>query len=117
MSAEKKQEADVAPAQEEPALAAPKDQEMGALEIEQPKNEPKKSLTWKEWAVETFVDDKWFWLIIIILLLANIGIYRSAPLARWVGFILASYSAISNDSIQTLGTFIASNTGVIVWWK
>lgn len=73
--------------------------------------------TWRELAKETFVDDKWFWLVIVILLLANIGIYRYAPLARWVGFILASYSAISNDSIQTLGTFIASNTGVVSWWK
>ena len=96
-----KEETNISPAKEEPSLAAPKDPEMGALEIEQPKggDGPKKSLTWKEWAIETFVDDKWFWLIIVILLLANIGIYRSAPLARWVGFILAAYSAISNDSI------------------
>ena len=95
---------------------------MGTLEIEKPAegaadSGAKPSQTWGEWAKETFVEDKWFWLIIVILLLANIGIYRSAPLARWVGFILASYSAISNDSIQTLGTFIASNSGVIVWWK
>ena len=27
----------------------------------------------------------------------------------WVGFIFASYSVIANDSIQTLGTFLASN--------
>lgn len=48
---------------------------------------------------ETFVDDKWFWLIIVIMLLANIGIHRSAPLGRWIGFMLSGYSAISNDSI------------------
>lgn len=30
---------------------------------------------------------------------------------------MASYSAIANDSIQTLGTFIASNAGVTAWWK
>lgn len=30
-------------------------------------------------------------------------------IAMWVGFGLAGYSAIANDSIQTLGTFIASN--------
>lgn len=29
--------------------------------------------------------------------------------AMWFGFILAAYSAIANDSIQTIGTFIASN--------
>jgi len=27
----------------------------------------------------------------------------------WFGFLVAAYSAVSNDSIQTLGTFIASN--------
>ncbi|MDN4165730.1 hypothetical protein QWY31_09465 [Cytophagales bacterium LB-30] len=31
-------------------------------------------------------------------------------IAMWVGFGLAGYSAIANDSIQTLGTFIASNS-------
>jgi hypothetical protein len=29
--------------------------------------------------------------------------------ARWFGFILAGYSAVANDSIQTIGTFIVSN--------
>ena len=27
----------------------------------------------------------------------------------WVGFVFAAYAAIANDSIQTIGTFIASN--------
>ena len=30
-------------------------------------------------------------------------------LGMWVGFIFAAYAAIANDSIQTIGTFIASN--------
>jgi len=34
----------------------------------------------------------------------------------WFGFVMASYSAIANDSIQTLGTFIASNKDVSPWW-
>ena len=38
-----------------------------------------------------------------------------AHLAMWVGFFLAGYSAIANDSIQTIGTFIASN-GKRPWW-
>ena len=32
-----------------------------------------------------------------------------------IGFLLASYSVIANDSIQTLGTFIASNKESIDW--
>ncbi len=35
--------------------------------------------------------------------------------AMWVGFAIAGYSAIANDSIQTIGTFIASNTDR-KWW-
>lgn len=53
----------------------------------------------------------------MFLLLANIGISRNVFAGRWFGFIMAAYSAIANDSIQTLGTFIASNTGIVVWWK
>lgn len=33
----------------------------------------------------------------------------------WLGFILAGYSAIANDSIQTVGTFISSNQKK-PWW-
>ncbi len=35
--------------------------------------------------------------------------------AMWVGFIFAGYSAIANDSIQTIGTFLASNHDK-KWW-
>lgn len=33
-----------------------------------------------------------------------------------VGFLLASYAVIGNDSVQTLGTFIASNIRVFKWY-
>ena len=36
-------------------------------------------------------------------------------LAMWVGFVFAAYAAVANDSIQTLGTFIASNQDK-KWW-
>ena len=36
-------------------------------------------------------------------------------LAMWVGFMFAAYAAVANDSIQTLGTFIASNQDK-KWW-
>lgn len=35
--------------------------------------------------------------------------YEYARIAMWVGFMFAAYSAIANDSIQTIGTFLASN--------
>jgi len=36
-------------------------------------------------------------------------------IAMWVGFFFAGYSAIANDSIQTIGTFLASNQDK-PWW-
>ncbi|NGP77245.1 hypothetical protein G3570_11405 [Balneolaceae bacterium YR4-1] len=41
--------------------------------------------------------------------------FPNAEIAKWVGFALAGYSAIANDSIQTIGTFIASNEDK-KWW-
>ncbi|GAB5407902.1 MAG: hypothetical protein BalsKO_02670 [Balneolaceae bacterium] len=38
-----------------------------------------------------------------------------AHIAMWVGFFFAGYSAIANDSIQTIGTFLASNMDK-KWW-
>ena len=32
-------------------------------------------------------------------------------------FLMAAYSVIANDSIQTLGTWISSNEKVVQWWK
>ena len=33
-----------------------------------------------------------------------------------IGFLLASYSVVANDSVQTLGTFIASNSQKFKWY-
>lgn len=41
--------------------------------------------------------------------------YDQPAIAMWVGFAFAGYSAVANDSIQTLGTFIASNRDQ-KWW-
>ncbi len=41
--------------------------------------------------------------------------YQMPPIARWVGFLLSGYAAVANDSIQTIGTFLASNKNQ-KWW-
>lgn len=41
--------------------------------------------------------------------------YPYPQIAMWVGFVLAAYSAIANDSIQTIGTFISSSADK-KWW-
>ena len=44
------------------------------------------------------------------------GAFAGVPsVARWIGFALAAYSTVANDSIQTVGTFIVSN-GQRRWW-
>ena len=53
-------------------------------------------------------------LILVLLLLCKLVI-PYPNFAMWFGFALASYSAIANDSIQTIGAFIASNAHR-KWW-
>ncbi|RPA67712.1 hypothetical protein EF405_15105 [Cyclobacteriaceae bacterium YHN15] len=49
-------------------------------------------------------------LVVICILVSIAGIITPYTyLSMWFGFALAAYSAIANDSIQTIGTFIASN--------
>ena len=40
----------------------------------------------------------------------------SSTLVMWLGFILASYSVVGNDVIQTLGTFLTSNERTQRWY-
>ena len=49
-------------------------------------------------------------LIPFILSIVCFFAYPYPEIAMWLVFFLASYSAIANDSIQTIGTFIASNS-------
>ena len=50
-----------------------------------------------------------FYLIVLVLLALCAALSPYPHLAMWFGFMLAGYSAVANDSIQTVGTFIASN--------
>jgi len=50
-----------------------------------------------------------FYLIVLVLLVLCAALSPYPQLAMWLGFMLAGYSAVANDSIQTIGTFIASN--------
>jgi phosphate/sulfate permease len=55
-------------------------------------------------------------LITICILTAVAGLVTPYTYAAmWFGFTLAAYSAIANDSIQTIGTFISSNK-TRPWW-
>lgn len=56
-----------------------------------------------------------FLFIIAILFFASYLLSPIPQAAMWLGFGIAGYSAIANDSIQTLGTFLSSNKH-LKWW-
>jgi hypothetical protein len=60
--------------------------------------------------------EKTFLLVICILISVAGMITPYTYIAAWFGFALAAYSAIANDSIQTIGTFIASNQQRKWYW-
>ena len=64
---------------------------------------------------EVFREERRFLLFIGLLFLIAGIVYTDPKLAMWFGFTLAAFSAVSNDSIQTIGTFIASNHHR-KWW-
>ncbi|GAA4835101.1 hypothetical protein [Algivirga pacifica] len=56
-----------------------------------------------------------FIAFIIVLAILCAAATPYPHVAMWLGFALAGYSAIANDSIQTIGTFIVSNNNK-KWW-
>ena len=65
--------------------------------------------------VRLLAEERNFLIIIALLFLVAGAGYPYPKIAMWIGFALAGYSAIANDSIQTIGTFIASNAHR-TWW-
>tara|TARA_B100001109_G_C18859609_1_gene473351 strand:- start:1063 stop:2181 length:1119 start_codon:yes stop_codon:yes gene_type:complete len=58
---------------------------------------------------DIFKSESRFILLVGVLTIAAAFITPYPQIAMWFGFILAGYSAVANDSIQTIGTFIVSN--------
>ncbi|WP_347159893.1 hypothetical protein [Pontibacter chitinilyticus] len=68
--------------------------------------------------VDIFIhkEKRFLYFIAFSLLLAGV-VYPFHGIAMWVGFAFAGYSAIANDSIQTIGTFIGSNEDKKWYWQ
>lgn len=75
------------------------------------KNNIRKQLSF----IDLFKGEKSFLVFILILFVTASLIYPYPELAMWFGFSVAAFSAISNDSIQTIGTFLSSNSSR-KWW-
>ncbi len=61
-------------------------------------------------------EKKFLYFIAVSLIVAG-AVYPYPSIAMWVGFAFAGYSAIANDSIQTIGTFIGSNEDKKWYWQ
>lgn len=59
--------------------------------------------------------ERWFLVLLGLGFFVAGATYQVPAVAMWVGFAFAGYSAVANDSIQTIGTFIASNRHR-PWW-
>lgn len=59
--------------------------------------------------------ERTFLIVITVAFMLAGFFYQNFQVAMWLGFAFAAYSAIANDSIQTIGTFIGSNTNR-PWW-
>lgn len=74
-------------------------------------------LTNKTYSIFDFTKKERPFLIVICVLVSIAGLVTPYTYAAmWFGFALAAYSAIANDSIQTIGTFIASNQSKKWYW-
>lgn len=69
--------------------------------------------------VRTFVElagrERNFLILLALAFFASGATYDTPHIAMWVGFAFAGYAVVANDSIQTIGTFIASNRNK-PWW-
>ena len=65
--------------------------------------------------LDYLVQETVFLLIVILGIILSIVSVNFGQSAMWVGFFFAAYAAVSNDSIQSLGTFIESNKER-KWW-
>lgn len=62
-----------------------------------------------------FIQERTFFRLIALFCVIAVVTFPYPQIAMWVGFSFAAYSAIANDSIQSIGTFIASNADR-KWW-
>jgi hypothetical protein len=61
------------------------------------------------------IEERFFLAFLLGAMLLSAVLLPYSNAALWLGFMFAAYSAVANDSIQTIGTFIASNRGR-PWW-
>jgi len=89
--------------------------ESSAVEGETAKKPEFGLATLPQFFLQLVVDERLFIAGLAVAFFVVGVVYEDATYARWLGFAFAGYSAIANDSIQTIGTFIAANAKR-PWW-
>lgn len=65
--------------------------------------------------LDNLASEKKFLFIITAGFVVSAVFINNSQVSMWLGFVFAGYAAVSNDSIQSLGTFIESNQKK-KWW-
>jgi hypothetical protein len=65
--------------------------------------------------IDLFKQETSFLVFIMSLFVVASLIFHMPHIAMWFGFTIAAYAMVSNDSIQTIGTFLSSNSQR-KWW-
>lgn len=65
--------------------------------------------------LELALRERFFLYLLLAGFMTAAATFQIPSIAMWVGFVVAGYSVVANDSIQTIGTFIASNRNQR-WW-
>ncbi|MDT8346190.1 MAG: hypothetical protein RQ756_00190 [Flavobacteriaceae bacterium] len=65
--------------------------------------------------LDYFLEERIFYGFVVLGLIMSAFAVSLGQMAMWLGFAFAAYAAVSNDSIQSLGTFIESNKAR-KWW-
>ena len=79
------------------------------------KSEPAEFSGFPRSFIQLMVQERTFLALLAVSFLVAGITYPYPEIAMWVGFVFAGYAVIANDSIQTIGTFIASNKHR-PWW-
>ena len=65
--------------------------------------------------LDYLANERTFLIIVVAGFLLSAVFINNSQVSMWLGFLFAAYAAVSNDSIQSLGTFIESNQKKR-WW-
>ncbi len=83
--------------------------------MDTPIAKPSRPLSFRENFVEIYLRERTFLAVVLGALVLAALVTPMPEVARWFAFVIAGYAVVGNDSIQTIGTFLAANAKR-PWW-